>query len=113
MTNQSKLTRITMTGENGAEHDIAPMVFDTKKIQEMESDLIRLCEAVGRSFTGSVRCATAAFEEFNKAVIFSIHGKGLEAQYRQEKGKIPGSMRTKRLRKKRRDALLDFAYGGQ
>ena len=106
MIHEAKDVKMTMTGEDGVEHDITllakPETLDSgiEKIREMRDDILQFSATAGGIFSMSIK-------EVSDAILFfggSFH-KIATQQYRREVGKLPGSTRTKRLRKKRWDAV--------
>lgn len=74
-------------------YDFGPKICDQRT-------LIRVTESVA-PITDAVIKSSRAFIEFSKRIC-----EDLELLYKQEHGKLPGSMKTTRLRKKRRMRVL-------
>jgi hypothetical protein len=86
------------------------------------ADLRKSALAWGQSLIEPTRETCKALQEFGitaaragenlRLTLFLLHEQ-MENKYRKTYGRIPGSKRTKRLRKKRRDAINRFTFEGK
>ena len=99
MAHEAEATKITITGGDMIEHDITALT----KMPTL-NNVARSGKVMGDLHI-AIQGTTTAFSDFGAA-----WRRWPEALYRQCVGKLPGSPRTKRLRKKRRDAMDRWFY---